>query len=236
MNWILTNSLWLVGFGLMLASSGIDGAYMAQWMPDGWQWLGYVLNSTADVSGMALTYFFGRLQQDRAKAKRRLAVIVLGGELVGVFFSWFFGWRQLLIVLPPVEPVDYRWIAPIAAAFIPLLLAFIGYAESLLAGKFESSEKPLAQSVVKSEPKPEPVNISEKPVITIPASLAPIPAPLKTIELSEYRSLIAGLNGGTPRTAEAVNQWLAVNGYEQKPVSTARRWAKVGEHTFMEVG
>ena len=218
MNWILTNSLWLVGFGLMLASSGIDGAYMAQWMPDRWQWLGYVLNSTADVSGMALTYFFGRLQQDRAKAKRRLAVIVLGGEIVGVFFSWFFGWRQLLIVLPPVEPVDYRWIAPIAAAFIPLLLAFIGYAESLLAGKFESSEKPVNAPVVKSEQKPEPVN-------AIPASLAPIPAPLKIIELSEYRSLIAGLNGGTPRTAEAVNQWLEQHGYEQKPVSTARRWA-----------
>jgi hypothetical protein len=27
--WINDNALWLVGLGLMLASSGIDGAYMA---------------------------------------------------------------------------------------------------------------------------------------------------------------------------------------------------------------
>jgi len=171
MNWILTNSLWCVGLGLMLASSGIDGTYMAEWMPNGWQWLGYVLNSTADVSGIALTYFFGRLQQDRSKAKRRLAMIVLGGELVGVFFSWFFGWRQLLIVLPVVEPVDYQWIAPIAAAFIPLLLAFIGYAESLLVGRFDASDTPKRASEVAGV-KPEVAVV--KPEVTEP-----------TIELDE---------------------------------------------------
>jgi hypothetical protein len=140
MTWILTNSLWLVGLGLMLASSGIDGAYMARWMPAGFAWLGYVLNTTADVSGMVLTYFFGRFQQDRAKGKRRLALFLLPADLVAALFSWFFSWRQLLIVLPTVEPLAYQWVAPIAAAFIPALLIFIGYAESLLAGRFETAQ------------------------------------------------------------------------------------------------
>jgi len=216
MNWVLVNGLWFVGFGLMLASSGIDGAYMARWMPVGWEWLGYVLNSTADVSVMVLTYFFGRLQQDRAKAKRKLSVIVLGGEAVGVFFSWFFSWRQLLIVLPAVEPVDYLRIAPIAAAFIPLLLAFIGYAESLLAGRFETSEQPKATSEQSKA-------TIEKPVVHTEPKTKPMAQPME-ISLNQWRSLVSGMNGDRPTDAEGVNQWLSDNGYEQKPVSTARRW------------
>ena len=30
--WLQANSLWLVSLGLMVASSGIDGAYMARWI------------------------------------------------------------------------------------------------------------------------------------------------------------------------------------------------------------
>ena len=131
MRWILSKLLWFAGFGLMLASSGIDGAYMSAWMPRGWEWLGYVLNSVADVSGMILTYNFGRLQQDRTKAKRRLSLFLLGAEIIAVVYSWFFSWRQLLIVLPSVEPMAYRWVAPIAAGFIPLCVPGNGCGRSI---------------------------------------------------------------------------------------------------------
>lgn len=135
MKWIVKNSLWLIGLGLMLASSGIDGAYLTRIMPSGFFWLGLILNTTADLGGMVLTYYYGLLKRVSPKGSRKykMANILLGAEVFAVFYSWFFSWRQLLIVMQPVESADYAWIAPIAAAFVPGLLAFIGYTESLLA-------------------------------------------------------------------------------------------------------
>ena len=136
--WLLNNSLWLAAIGLMLASSGIDGAYLAKIMePRLWP-LGYVLNTVSDVSGLIITYAFGRLQQERRNSKKwRLSWALLGAEVVAVWFSWFFSWRQLRIVLPGVEGDYAESVAMIAAAFIPLLLAFIGWAQALQAGRFE---------------------------------------------------------------------------------------------------
>ena len=37
-------SLWVASIGLMVASSGLDGAYLAKLMPAGWGWLGLWLN------------------------------------------------------------------------------------------------------------------------------------------------------------------------------------------------
>ena len=126
------NALWIVGLGLMLSSSGIDGAYMAQWMPPGFTWLGYVLNTVADVSGMALTYYYGILLKKARGNKKNVnkAKVLLVAEFVAVAYSWFFSWRQLLCVLPSAEPNDYKWVAPVSAAFIPLLLAAVGWAQS----------------------------------------------------------------------------------------------------------
>ena len=45
---------------------------------------------------------------------------------------------QLRIVLPAIEPIAWLWVAPVAAGFVPLLLAFIGYTQGLLAGRIES--------------------------------------------------------------------------------------------------
>jgi hypothetical protein len=137
LDWARRNSLWLAGFGLMLASSGLDGVYMAKWMPGGLGWLGWTLNTTSDVSGLVLMYWFGRLQQG-GKIKRRLSWALLPAEIVAVGYSWFFGWRQLSAVMPSVESEASTWVAPIAAGFIPLLLAFVGYAQSLLAGKLDT--------------------------------------------------------------------------------------------------
>ena len=154
--WLMENSLWLVGLGLMLASSGIDGAYMARWMTDlpgigGAAVLGYVLNTTSDVAGMVLMYWYGRFRMDRSSRKRSMARFLLGTEAVAVLYSWLFSWRQLRIVLVSVE-ADALWVAPVAAGFIPLLLAFVGYAQALLSGRIESepSDTPRRMSELES--------------------------------------------------------------------------------------
>lgn len=154
MTWLLNNSLWLAALGLMLASSGIDGAYMSYMMEDPLWSLGYVMNTMSDVSGLIIMYAFGRLQQESKNTKKwKLSRVLLGAELVAVAYSWFFSWRQLLRALQPIEQAATCWVAPIAAGFIPLLLAFIGWAQALRAGKFgeqgskqdEQVEQPLEQ-------------------------------------------------------------------------------------------
>lgn len=223
--WLLENSLWLVGLGLMLASSGIDGAYMARWMTDlpgigGAAVLGYILNTVSDLASIVLTYWFGRLIMDRSTVKRRLARGLIGAEVVAVGFSWLFSWRQLRIVLA-FEPAG--WVAPVAAAFIPLLLAFTGYAQSLLAGRMESERSSSgiqpATSNVHLIANSAPVVTSEPPVNT---QLTPSVA----IGITEWRSLVSTMNGNSPVDANGVNQWLHEHGYETKPTSTARRWAQ----------
>ena len=79
-NWVLRNSLWLVSIGLMLSSSGIDGAYMAKLMP--WPWMGYVLNTVSDIGSEALMYWFGRFRQFPRNTKRyRMAWGLLVAEV-----------------------------------------------------------------------------------------------------------------------------------------------------------
>jgi len=137
-HWIRDSSLWLVGLGLMLASSGLDGVYMAKWMPPGWWVLGLVLNTMADIANLILMYWYTRFRQSPKGSKRyKLAAGLLPAEVVAVGFSWFLSWRQLRAVLPAVEPQHWRWVAPISAGFIPLLLAFVGWAQALLAGKLD---------------------------------------------------------------------------------------------------
>lgn len=134
------NSLWIMSVGLMAASSGVDGAYMATWMPPRAWWLGYVLNTTSDVASEVLMYWFGRLQQERKRTKkRRYSWWLLPATAASIAFSWFFSWRQLLRVMPAVEHSDARWVAPVSAAFVPLMLASVGYAQALLAGKFDDA-------------------------------------------------------------------------------------------------
>jgi hypothetical protein len=115
----------------MLASSGLDGTYMARWMSVGWGWSGYILNTMADIAGMVITYQYGCLQRKRDDDKKVKSRRLLVAEWIAVGFSWFFSWRQLRMVMPAVEPDSWQWVSPISAAFIPLLLAYIGYAQSL---------------------------------------------------------------------------------------------------------
>jgi hypothetical protein len=234
--WINDNALWLVGLGLMLASSGIDGAYMARLMS--WPALGYVLNTTADVAGMTLTYYYGRLLRDNARTsnKHKQARYLIISEVVAVGYSWFFSWRQLRLVIQPIEPVEYEWIAVVSAAFIPLLLAFIGWAQSLIVTPPDADGKPADTKVATSDRRMEtagqPVATNEQKAVTIErpvvANGKPVAA-IKTIDAPLWRSLVAKMDGDAPMDAVSVNRWLASHGYEQKAVTTARRWATIAQ-------
>lgn len=234
--WINDNALWLVGLGLMLASSGIDGAYMARLMS--WPALGYVLNTTADVAGMTLTYYYGRLLRDNARTsnKHKQARYLIISEVVAVVYSWFFSWRQLRIVIQAIEPVEYEWIAAVSAAFIPLLLAFIGWAQSLIVTPPDTDGKPVDTRMAASERRTETTGqpvaaneqkavLTERPVVSIGKPVATT----KTIDAPLWRSLVEKMDGDAPMDAAGVNQWLAGHGYEQKAVSTARRWATIAQ-------
>ena len=206
-NRLLDNSLWLAALGLMLASSGIDGAYMARMMePQLWP-LGYVLNTVSDLSGLIIMLWFGRLRQGRKGSKRyRLALALLPAEIIAIAYSWFFSWLQLRMVLRPIEGVDAHWVAPIAAGFIPLLLAFIGWGQALREGRFE---EPVAQTAA-----------SETPAI------ATTPPPTATI--ADWRAILASLNGNERiESAADVQRLLTDHGLASPSPPTARRWAKL---------
>ena len=154
--WLVENSMWVISLGLMLASSGLDGIYIARWMPEGWGWLGLVLNTMSDIGNLVLMYWYGRLKlAPRGSKRHRLATALLPAEGIAVAYSWFFSWRQLRAVLPGVEPAHWRWVAPIAAGFIPLMLAFIGWAQALLAGRIET--EPVASQRSDVEPASSPI-------------------------------------------------------------------------------
>jgi len=129
----------------MLSSSGIDGAYMARW--NAWAWAGYLLNTTTDAAGMVVMFYYGVLIRTSSAGTKRhkLARYLLACEGVVVFYSWFFSWRQLLLVMPAIEGADAQWVALVSAAFVPLLGAFIGFAQSLLLEPPSTGDEPGAK-------------------------------------------------------------------------------------------
>ena len=127
--WIGKNAFFLVGILLMLASSGLDGEYLAQVMPV--PILGYVLNLAADIADMAFAFKYQRLQRSRDETKRKAARMLIVGQAIATAYSWFFSWLQLRTVMTTVEPTDWMWISPIAGAFVPLLLIFCGIGQAL---------------------------------------------------------------------------------------------------------
>jgi len=214
------NALWLVGIGLMLASSGIDGAYMARWMPEGLGWLGLVLNTVSDVAGMALMFAFGRLRRENARTskKYKMAAILLLGEFVAAFYAWLFGWRQLRLILVWEE----EWVAPVAAAFMPILLALIGWAQALIV---EPAAPPAHQSDANTATASA-TGANEAPVVRHRRATGANEAPPVRIQLDEWREWRATLGREAPQTVAEFGQWCAKNGYKAPAASTIRRWLK----------
>jgi hypothetical protein len=206
----LNASLWIVGFGLMIASSGLDGAFIVKLMPLGWGWLGLVLNTTTDIASEVISYWCGRLAQDASIKKRKMAKWLWVAQFALVFFAWLFGWRQIIPILREIEPQDWKWLAPLMAAFTPIALVAVGYTQALLAGKIEN-EKP-AQTETKA--------VQVKPKV----------AQLKPSKIADWRGICVGLNGERRNmTYTRVNEILNEHGFEAKPESTARYWAKVAQ-------
>lgn len=152
--WFSNSDLALVTIGLMLASSGLDGVYMALWMPESVPWLGYVLNTMADIAALVLSKRFARLQRQRDPLKRRLSFVILAADIVAIGYSWLFGGRQLIRVMPIFEPTAWPWLATVSAGFIPLMLGFIGYAQGLSDIRIEQSEDKPAESTAASLSEP----------------------------------------------------------------------------------
>ena len=131
------NSLWVISVGVMLASSGIDGAYLARLMP---AWLGYVLNTTTDIASEVLMYWFGRLRLEPKNSKKhKFALGILPGVAILAGYAWLFGWRQLLIVLAEFEGAAAPWLAFVAAGFTPLTLIALGFTQAIISGRFKDA-------------------------------------------------------------------------------------------------
>ena len=130
-SWFKRNKSVLIGAGLMLASSGLDGVYMSLWMPSKFPALGFLLNTMADVCDLYLGHRAGKLIRSKDPLQRWGALAVFAGQIIAVAYSWFFGYRQLLRVLPAIEPKNTESIAFWAAGFIPLLLAVLGIEDGL---------------------------------------------------------------------------------------------------------
>lgn len=164
--WVIQNSLWVVGFGLFLASSGLDGAFLVKLMPAQWGWLGLVLNTTTDVCSEVISYWTGRLAQDANKRKREMSKLLWIPQFALVFFAWLFGWRQIIPILRVIEPDDWHWLAPLMSAFVPTALVAVGYTQALLAGKIVE-EKPVHVESIKSVEKSTPITMSEEEFVRL---------------------------------------------------------------------
>jgi len=195
--WVLGASLWIVSAGLMLASSGLDGAYLSKLMPAGWGFLGLVLNTMTDIASEVGMYWYGRIQQDRSKAKRKRARWVLVGQVLLVGYAWLFSWRQLVPIMRQVDPEAANAMSMLAAGFIPLALVVVGYVQSLLAGRIdeEKDDKPAE---------------TQQPVVIEPVNVAqdvPSEPPMVTTEERRKRVLAAYLSDDTPTQAELAEQF-----------------------------
>jgi len=209
----LQASLWIASIGLMVASSGLDGAYLARLMPAGWAWLGLLLNTMADITSELGMYWYGRLQMDRSKRKQANSRWVLVGQVVLVGYAWLFGWRQLVPKVAEIDP-GAPWMAPIGAAFIPAALIVVGYIQSLLAGRIEAervSAEPAATGADTAQSEPEPPPVERQPA-----------------KMADFRRVLGRMNGDRAALdAERLAAELAKDDLILPSDTTVRRWLKV---------
>ena len=166
-SWFYDHNLVLMGAGLLLASSALDGIYMGNaMMPVGYAGFGLLLNLVSDVCTLGLSYWYRRLRMDRSSVKRKGAWVLLLTEVAATGYSWLFSWRQLLQVMPRVEGADAIWLAPLAAGFVPMLLFAIGYAEASRVGRLQTA-KAAKVSEMKTQPTKPIAEIAETIVVPI---------------------------------------------------------------------
>jgi hypothetical protein len=172
--WILKNSLWIVAGGLMLFSASFDGVYLETLSAI--TWFGYAINFFADIANPAMMYWYGRLQQDKYKAKREKSKSILVWERIAIAYSWLFSWRQLRgrVYLAEAAPlaaklggsdlaavIEIELLAFAFAGFVPLMLAGVGALQALIAGRIETE-------ATTSEPKAEPARAEPVAPVALP--------------------------------------------------------------------
>ena len=222
-NRLLQASLWLASIGLMIASSGLDGAYLAKLMPDGWSWLGLLLNTMTDLTSELGMYWYGRLQMSRSTTKQKRARWLLVGQVVLVGYAWVFSWRQLVPIIARIDP-DAQWMAPIGAAFIPSALIVVGYTQALLAGRVED---------VKATAKSTPVVDTMPPAVPPEPPTSPTivnPAPALDTEERRERVLVAMLADSPPTQAELADQLAVSRSTIGNDVAKLREVGKLNGH------
>jgi hypothetical protein len=93
----------------------------------------------------------------------------------------------------------------------------------------DTPKEPTKKPVVASG---QPVDEDDAPLVQMeklkPPKVKPQTAK-KPITVSQWREVASTMNGDRPQTVEALNQWLSKNGYETKPVTTARRWLAMAQ-------
>lgn len=220
-NWIKRNRLFLIGLGLMIANNGTEGLYMSFWQPDKWGWLGIILNFMSDAAVWEIASQYAKMQRVADIDKRKKAKSLLWANVASVAFAWFFGWRQLRVVLVPIEGQDAAWVSMICAAFVPLVLMFIGRAHGLRNAAREDGQE----------------NISAGHLENLQTEIAKLSAIVKVQEqqidhlswpiarLSDWRLILSSLNGNGSKVSEKMAKSLLTDA-ELRPPSERNlaRW------------
>jgi hypothetical protein len=185
----------------MLASSGLDGAYLAALIGP----LGYLLNTTVDVATEVVIHQATQLRRQNRKGSKlhRMSWLLYGGNAILVAYSAYLSTMYLLTLgLPLVH-------AAITSCLVPVAIALTGLAQALADEPPERSERPAA--------------VSERS----PAKSEQPPAASGRMSIDQWRSLLAEwASDERPASGPAVNDRLQALGYEKLPASTARRWAR----------
>jgi hypothetical protein len=189
-----------IGIGLMLSSSGLDGMYLTLWMPVKYWYLGLILNTAADIADLYLGHRIGKLIRSKDPIKRWGAVALGVFQVIAIAYSWFFGYRQLLRVLPTIEPVGTARIAFWAAGFIPIMLGGLGLESGLTAVTIKAFA---AQEPAPAAKVPAPVRL-ECPECGVSASKAGRPFLLKEQVHAHLAHCPARGNGHEPAQVPAV--------------------------------
>jgi len=119
------------------------------------------------------------------------------------------------------------------APLIRLLACLFPFASAIgvvVANQRASLRRKVAQErleVVETKSTSVPVAVKVAQAETIPAPVVKPFTPLAPINAAEWRELAHGMNVDRPVDGDGVNQWLEDHGYEPKPATTARRWAKM---------
>ena len=193
-SWLDKIPLDAISIAVMVASMFLDGAYLRRFAYDNWFGLvcAYTLNCVADLAVNKLTREFVRQGLgSQGKRKRPMMGALLFFAFGSFYFTAVFSWREASLQMP-LEP---GWLLWSIALFAPSILAGLGIAEALKAGRYTAST---------SEPKAEAQQ--PEPVVTLAL-------PFQCQHCAAEFDTQAGLNAH-----QRVHKQERSNGHSKEPV------------------